>query len=139
VIPEGFYEGNLRSLHPYTRHYLAIDLGFPNDSDRYHKRKGGMVYLGGACRGDGALSLDNPSIEEVYTLIRESLLGGNKVYHLHVFPFRMSDQRMNELLDSEEEVAWLDFWGNLKEGYDYFQILQRPPKPLVSEGQYVFR
>lgn len=33
---------------------------------------------------------------------------------------------------------WIDFWNNLKEGYDYFEMHRNPPNVEVINGKYVF-
>jgi murein L,D-transpeptidase YafK len=36
-----------------------------------------------------------------------------------------------------QENRWYDFWTNLKEGYDYFEIEHTPPKIKVENRQYI--
>jgi len=33
----------------------------------------------------------------------------------------------------------IDFWWNLKEGYDFFERSKTPPNAEASRGRYVFR
>jgi len=134
--PEGFYYATLRSLRPRHRYHLGFDIGFPNAYDRHHGRSGERVFVQGACVGQGSLALANPSMEEVYTLAAAALESGQEFFRIHCFPFRMSDRRMNRVLEKPPE--WLDFWANLKEGYDYFEILRRPPNTTLVQGEYFF-
>ena len=48
----------------------------------------------------------------------------------------MTDSRMNQI--QEEGSDWLEFWANLKEGYDYFEIVRKPPNTTLKDGKYVF-
>ncbi|MBP6602553.1 MAG: hypothetical protein KA250_12160 [Verrucomicrobiales bacterium] len=135
--PEGFYFGTPSSLRPETRHHLGIDLGYPNALDLALGRTGGDMMLHGGVSAAGAFSLTREGIEEVYTLSDAAFREGQKVVPIHLFPFRMSDQRM--------ETAWksrpseLEFWMNLKEGYDFFENAGMPPAVAVEAGRYVFR
>jgi murein L,D-transpeptidase YafK len=135
--PEGFYFGTASSLRPETRHHLGIDLGYPNAFDLAHGRTGGDMMIHGGLSAAGAFSLSREGIEEVYTLTEAAIRGGQKVVRFHLFPFRMTDQRM--------ETAWksrpssLEFWMNLKEGYDFFENAGMPPNVGVEAGRYVFR
>lgn len=135
--PEGFYVGTASSLRPETRHHLGIDLGYPNAFDLAHGRTGGDMMIHGGVSAAGAFSLTREGIEEVYTLTDAGIREGQKVVQIHLFPFRMSDQLM--------ETAWksspseLEFWMNLKEGYDFFENAGMPPAVAVEAGRYVFR
>ena len=64
-----------------------------------------------------------------------ALSNGQPFFRVHAFPFRMSDERMDDL---EESGKWFAFWSNLKEGYDYFDFLGRPPNVTVVDGAYHF-
>ncbi|MBA1419457.1 MAG: hypothetical protein FAF03_00980 [Epsilonproteobacteria bacterium] len=41
-----------------------------------------------------------------------------------------------ENMDLYEGNRWYDFWMNLKEGYDYFELEQRPPQIKVENKRY---
>jgi murein L,D-transpeptidase YafK len=53
---------------------------------------------------------------------------------VHLFPFRLTDERMNRTAGSE----WEAFWKNLKEGYDAFEKTRIPPEVCVRGGLYHF-
>ena len=38
---------------------------------------------------------------------------------------------------AHKDDKWYDFWRNLKEGYDYFEISRLPPKVAVCEKRYL--
>ena len=70
---------------------------------------------------------------EIFTLAREALQGGQPSFQIQAFPFRMTAANMAAHKDNE----WYDFWRNLKEGYDYFEISRLPPKIAVCEKRYL--
>lgn len=135
-LPEGFYGVTLHSLRPWHRHYLAFEMGYPNAADRQQHRPGRAVLVQGDCVGAGSLALNNPNMEELYTLVAAALAAGQGSVFVHLFPFRLTDSRMNQELANQS--PWIDFWGNLKEGYDYFEIVRQPPSPSVKAGRYGF-
>ncbi len=134
--PEGFYFVKPSGMNPTSRYHMEMDLGYPNDYDRHHKYGGQDVHLQGGCTSNGSFSLSNGDIEEVFTLSNAAISAGQSFVRIHVFPFRMTDARMDQVLKDKSE--WLDFWSNLKEGYDYFEIVGHPPTTKVVEGQYAF-
>ena len=38
-----------------------------------------------------------------------------------------------------EGSEWLDFWKNLREGYDFFERERVPPEVTVEGGRYRFK
>lgn len=133
--PEGFYFASAR--HLITRgDRLAIDLGFPNSYDRHHKFRGQQARIEGGCDPRDSYAAGDAAIAEIVTLARAALANGQPFFRIHCFPFRMTDARMNEELAARSQ--WVEFWANLKEGFDYFEILHRPPNTTVKKGRYVF-
>jgi murein L,D-transpeptidase YafK len=53
---------------------------------------------------------------------------------MQIFPFRMTPQR----LAAYSTNANIDFWQNIKEGYDRFELAKVPPSWDVCEKKYVF-
>jgi murein L,D-transpeptidase YafK len=135
-LPEGFYEIKLDSLHPFHWHHLAFEIDYPNAVDRYQKRPAAKVLVQGDCVGMGALALSNPNMEEVFTLVSSALHSGQESLQVHLLPFQLTDKKMNQI--QANESPWLDFWANLKEGYDYFEIVRRPPGVVSKRGRYGF-
>lgn len=135
--PEGFYFISRSRLRPETRHHLGMDIGFPNDFDSFHGRGGSgiMIHGGGTSRGSYALSPDD--MNEVFTLATLALESGQTFFRVNAFPFRMTDKRMEK--EWKRQPRWIDFWVNLKEGYDFFENVNVPPDVSVNEGNYEFR
>jgi hypothetical protein len=72
-------------------------------------------------------------IEEIYALDRDAFAGGQKYFHVHIMPFRMTAANMASHLDS----PWRQFWLRLKEGYDSFEATGKPPIVKVCGKQYM--
>ena len=89
-----------------------------------------MVH--GNCVSDGCYAMTDEKIEEIYTLVESALQKGQKYVQVHAFPFRMTDVNMALYGNSE----WYDFWANLKEGYDYFELEKLPPHVKVENKRY---
>ena len=134
--PEGFYYVPPSRMNPNSQFHLSFDLGFPNEYDTYHGRSGTFLMVHGDCVSAGCYAMTDVRMEEIYTLVAAALEGGQKFFRVHAFPFRMTDARMNQ--EFKKEGKWLDFWGNLKEGYDYFEMMKSPPNTSVKGGKYVF-
>ena len=135
--PEGFYVASADSMRPETKHHLGIDLGFPNRYDRYHGFTGSDLMLHGGANAAGAYALSPEDMEEVYTLAEAGLEEGQKQIRISVLPFRMTDKRMDRAW--RENSSSLEFWMNLKEGYDFFENVRLPPRVDIESGRYVFR
>jgi murein L,D-transpeptidase YafK len=72
-------------------------------------------------------------VEEIFILAREALQGGQPAFQIQAFPFRMTAANMA----AHKDDKWYEFWKNLKEGYDYFEISHLPPKIAVCDKRYL--
>lgn len=133
-VPEGFYTVNAGLLNPRSQYHLAINLGFPNAYDRSFGRTGSNIMIHGECSSRGCLAMTNEQIEEIYALARETLAAGNRSFQVQVYPFRWTAENFAAHRDSRN----LDFWNNLKLGYDINQVTGKPPEWNVCEGKYTF-
>lgn len=134
--PEGFYYIAHSNLDPASKHHLALDLGYPNDYDRQHSRDGAGATIHGGCDAKSSYAMTDAAIEELFTLAGATLGAGHEFFRIHCFPFRMTDERMDQVVAEKSKL--LDFWANLKEGYDFFEIVGRPPNTRLENGKYVF-
>ena len=134
-VPEGYYFLTNESLIPNGKRHLELDLGFPNSYDQHHQRNGSSTIHGG-CESSGGYAVTDAVVEELYTLAAATFEGGNPFFRVHCFPFRMTDARMDQAVEEDPEL--LDFWSNLKEGFDYFEIVGRPPNTTLVDGKYAF-
>lgn len=134
-VPEGFYYFSRRGLKPDSRFHLAMNIGYPNAHDRHHGRTGSFIMIHGNRVSIGCLAMTDPKIEEIYTLCDAALAGGQPFIRVHLFPFRMTDERM----EAAAGHRWIDFWHNLRQGHDWFERKRIPPETLVEQGRYTFR
>jgi murein L,D-transpeptidase YafK len=132
--PEGFYYVSKRRLNPNSKFHLAFNIGYPNTYDRIHKRTGSALMVHGDCVSVGCFAMTDEKIEEIYELVEKALEGGQKIVRVHIFPFRMTKQKLEQYRYSK----WYPFWSNLKEGYDYFEERGVPPNVEVKNLKYVF-
>ncbi|WP_226579861.1 L,D-transpeptidase family protein [Acuticoccus sediminis] len=132
--PEGFYMVNRGQMNPNSSYYLSFNLGFPNSFDRSYGRTGSNLMVHGDCSSRGCYAMEDEGIREIYALAREAFVGGQQAFQVQAFPFRMTPENMAKHADSEN----LEFWENLKEGADHFEVTGVAPKVDVCERRYVF-
>ncbi len=132
--PEGFYFVTPERLNPNSSYHLSFNLGFPNAYDRAHGRTGSFLMVHGACVSIGCYAMTNAGIENIYTILSDALNAGQPFVRVHIFPFHMTDATMALY----RTHTWIDFWRNLKEGYDLFETHKRPPNVEVRNKRYVF-
>ena len=56
--------------------------------------------------------------DEIWRLVTAALNGGQARFHVHVFPFRMTEEN----LTSRGHRPWASFWRDLQRGYDAFVL-----------------
>jgi murein L,D-transpeptidase YafK len=132
--PEGFYHVPPSQMNPNSRFHLSFNIGYPNAYDHAHQRTGSAIMVHGNTVSIGCFAMTDPVIEEIYTIADRALNTGQRFIRVHVFPFRMTDEKMAQHVQSPH-VA---FWKNLQEGYHFFEQQYRPPNVIVSHNRYVF-
>ncbi|PYE42002.1 murein L,D-transpeptidase YafK [Rhizobium sp. PP-F2F-G20b] len=132
--PEGYYPLAPGQLNPNSSYYLAINTGFPNQFDRANGRFGTNLMIHGACSSSGCYSMTDEQMQEIFALARDAFKGGQSTIQLQALPFRMTAENMARHRNSPH----YDFWKNLKEGYDQFEITKRPPEFAICDRKYVF-
>ncbi len=132
--PEGFYIVRPAQMNPNSNYHLAFNIGYPNAYDRAHGRTGSNLMVHGACSSSGCFSMNDAQMTEIYALARDSFRGGQTEFQVQSFPFRMTAANMARYRNDPN----YEFWKNLKEGYDHFEITKTPPKVDVCEKRYVF-
>ena len=136
-VPEGFY--NVAVFNPYSSYHLSLGINYPNASDRIVGKGnlGGDIMIHGSCVTIGCMPLTDTYIKEVYILAVEARTNGQQTIPVHIFPTKMDEKGMNLLADTNSKQ--LDFWKNIKTGYDYFEQKKQLPKFSVDKaGKYVF-
>ena len=132
--PEGFYTVRPAQMNPQSSYHLSFNIGYPNAYDRAHGRTGSNLMVHGACSSSGCYSMTDAQIEEIYAFGRDAFKGGQTEFQIQAFPFRMTPANMARYAKDPN----FEFWKNLKEGYDNFEITKVPPKVDVCEKRYVF-
>jgi murein L,D-transpeptidase YafK len=132
--PEGFYTISPGLMNPKSAYYLAFNTGFPNKFDRAHGRTGSNLMVHGDCKSVGCYAMTDAGIAEIYALARETFKGGNPSFQLQIFPFRMTATNMAQHADSQH----LEFWKNIKQGHDLFEVNKTPPAWDVCDKRYIF-
>lgn len=133
--PEGFYGVTSKLMNPWSSFHLSFNVGYPNKYDRSLGRTGSYIMIHGDCVSTGCYAMKDEKIEEIYAMVDAALRHGQSTVPVHIFPFKMSEGKMNRL----GEGKWRDFWVNLKEGYDYFEKHNKPPVVKTSRGRYTFQ
>ena len=132
--PEGFYTITPGLMNPNSNYYLAINTGFPNAYDRANDRHGGSLMIHGDCSSRGCYAMTDEQIGEIYSLARESFIGGQPSFQIQAYPFRMTPTN----LARHRTNPHMAFWKMLKIGNDHFEATHLEPKVDVCDKHYVF-
>lgn len=139
-VPEGFYQ--VSGFNPQSQFHLSLRVDYPNASDRVLGGAGdlgGDIFIHGSCVTIGCVPVRDGPIEEIYLAAVDCRDAGQRRIAVHIFPCRL-DSGWRRL----EGEAWrrpglMEFWRNLKDGYDRFARDRRPPKVTVDRrGKYLF-
>ena len=141
-VPEGFY--SIQGFNPDGTYYLTLFVNYPNASDKIlsdKKRPGGDICIHGKCVTIGCIPMTDPQIEEIYTMCIEAHANGQAEIPTHIFPCRLKKEKLENLMALYDRNAeFIEFWKNLKIGYDYFEKNKSMPLVLVNvNGAYVFK
>jgi hypothetical protein len=78
--------------------------------------------------------MTDEQISEIYSLGRESFFGGQRVFQVQAYPFRMTPTNLAKHRNNPN----MPFWKMLKEGNDHFEVSRQEPKVDVCDRRYVF-
>ena len=133
-VPEGFYTITPGQMNPNSNYYLSFNVGYPNAFDRAWDRTGGTIMVHGVCSSAGCYSMTDAQISEIYALAREAFNGGQREIQMQSYPFKMTAENLaKHRLDPN-----IDFWKQLKNGADHFEVTKKEPSVLVCGKHYVF-
>jgi murein L,D-transpeptidase YafK len=140
-VPEGFYK--IDRFNPSSNFYLSLGINYPNQSDRKKSNTsnlGGDIFIHGSCVTIGCLPMTDDKIKEIYLYAVFARNNGQNDIPVYIFPFRMTDTNFqtyqNRHIRSRELI---DFWTNLKIGYDKFVLEKKALKVSVdNSGNYQF-
>jgi murein L,D-transpeptidase YafK len=140
-IPEGFYF--IDRFNPWSSYYLSLGINYPNQSDRilgYKRDPGGDIFIHGNCVTIGCIPITDDKIKELYIFAVEAKSNGQKKIPVHIFPAKLNKKNFEVLKnDFSDKVALIEFWKNLKKGYQYFQDKKRVPRiTVLVNGNYRF-
>ncbi len=131
--PEGFYTITPEQMNPNSNYHLAINVGFPNNFDKAHKRNGSFLMIHGDCLSVGCYAMTDEQIGEIYALARDAL-AGRPSFQVQAYPFRLTPQNLARHRNNPN----LPFWKMLKVGNDHFETTGREPKVDVCNRSYLF-
>ena len=77
---------------------------------------------------------NDDEVEEIYSMARDAIKGGQDYFQVQAFPFRMTAENLAKNAGSKH----FEFWKMLKEGSDHFELTNYPPKVDFCEKRYVF-
>jgi murein L,D-transpeptidase YafK len=132
--PEGFYSITPGLMNPNSNYYLAINVGFPNAYDKSNNYSGAFLMIHGDCSSAGCYAMTDEQIGEIYSLARESFLGGQKEFQIQAYPFRLTAANLARHRNNPN----MPFWKMIKEGNDHFEVTHLEPKVDVCDRHYVF-
>src|SRR3984957_20820832 len=132
--PEGFYAITPGLMNPNSNYYLAINTGYPNSFDKANNRDGNLLMIHGDCLSAGCYAMTDEQISEIYSLARDSFLGGRPSFQVQAYPFRLTPANLARHRNSPS----LAFWKMLKIGNDHFETTHLEPKVDVCNRLYVF-
>ena len=132
--PEGFYIVGPAQMNPNSSYYLSFNIGYPNTYDRAYGRTGTNIMVHGACSSAGCYSMSDEDAGEIFALARDAFKGGQRQFQIQAFPFRMTPENIARHRGDPN----MDFWMNLKVGYDHFEVTRQVPTVDVCNKTYVF-
>jgi murein L,D-transpeptidase YafK len=132
--PEGFYPISPGLMNPNSSYYLAINTGFPNAFDKANNYSGAFLMIHGDCSSRGCYAMTDEQIGEIYSLARESFLGGQKAFQVQAYPFRMTAANLARHRNNPN----MAFWKMIKVGSDHFEVSHLEPRVDVCDKHYVF-
>lgn len=140
-VPEGFY--NVYTFNPYSNYHLSIGVSYPNASDKIFACKrdpGGAIMIHGNCVTIGCIPITDDMIRELYVMAVEARNDGQQTIPIHIFPARLTSEKLAALKKEYTDTQTQALWDNLKEGYDKFESTKLVPSPTVdAKGKYIFK
>lgn len=131
--PEGFYSITPSQMNYNSIRYLAANTGYPNQFDRVHDRNGSSVMIHGGCDSAGCYAIQDAPMQNLFAAMRDAFKGGQASIQLQIYPYRMTT--MNMLM--HRIPKHIDFWRQLKIGYDKFEATHRELVVRVENKRYV--
>jgi murein L,D-transpeptidase YafK len=140
-VPEGFYK--IDRFNPASNFYFSLGINYPNQSDRKKSNApnlGGDIFIHGSCVTIGCLPMTDEKIKEIYLYAIFARNNGQNNIPVYIFPFRMTDSKFQTYKNQySKNQELIDFWTNLKSGYDKFILEKKSLNETVDKsGNYQF-
>ncbi|MCX6311963.1 MAG: hypothetical protein NT084_10060 [Bacteroidetes bacterium] len=140
-VPEGFYHVSV--FNPFSNYLLSLGVSYPNASDQIFGckgDKGGAIMIHGNCVTIGCIPITDDKIREVYVLAVEARNAGQQNIPIHLFPARLTSEKLSSLQKTYTDAATQKLWDNLKEGFDKFETTKLVPDVSIDkQGKYLFK
>lgn len=141
-VPEGFYF--IDRFNPSSSFYLSLGVNYPNKADRIKSKAkdlGGDIFIHGECVTIGCMPMTNDKIKEIYLYAIQARQNGQNQIPVYIYPFKMTDENFKKYeAKYKGDKPLIEFWTNLKIGYDKFFRDKTTLKVTVSEnGDYFFK
>ena len=138
-VPEGFY--HIEAFNPQSEFYLSLRVNYPNGADRIRgdtAALGGDIFIHGGCKTVGCVPVQDDNMKEIYWLAVEARAAGQTTIPVHIFPTRMTTERLlwlTRVFSPDHRLR--EFWRDLQEGYDHFEQTHLLPDMAVTvQGGY---
>ncbi len=140
-VPEGFYYIN--RFNPASSFFLSLGINYPNKSDKIKSNAtylGGDIFIHGDCVTIGCLPMTDDKIKEIYLYATYAKQAGQHKIPVYIYPFKMTSQNLKTYSGfNNNNSELIEFWNNLKTGYDLFQKEKKELKFRVNlAGDYLF-
>lgn len=142
-VPEGFY--SVDALNPWSTFHLSMHVDYPNAADRARSSKAGVTRFGGAimvhgnCVTIGCIPIEDEPIKELFLVVTDAKARGTRT-PIHIFPRRLDDASLSELMASDAPEDSKALWRELADGYRAFESKRRVPRVIVDKaGRYVVK
>ena len=137
-VPEGFYD--VDALNPWSSFHLALHVDYPNAADRIRsqgvRRLGGAIMVHGNCVTIGCIPIEDDPIKEVYLIVHDARARGARI-PIHIFPRRLHDEALAELLKTNAPADTKALWRELAAGSAAFEGTKRIPRLTIDrDGRY---
>ncbi len=136
-VPEGLYV--IDRFNPRSQYHLSLGLNYPNASDTIlgdPRSPGSDIFIHGSNKSIGCLAMTDPVIEQIYALAERAHSAGQRAIRVDIFPFRMSEARVEEMGREHPEHA--KFWRGLAPFFVNSDEIASPvPFEVREDGSYV--
>jgi murein L,D-transpeptidase YafK len=137
-IPEGIY--HITNFNPQSKFHLSLRINYPNSADMYfadQHHPGSDIYIHGGAISNGCIAIGDDRIKELYLMALEATGSGQYQIPVHIFPCRLSEDALKELIQSDIPNDVSGLWRDLQTVYEDFETTHRLGEIRVGEdGRY---